>query len=132
VHAEAVEQTTPPRLLNTVPDGLGVDWIFQLVPSHASANARLSELPTAVQAVAAVQDTPARLPLGPVDWLQLVPFHVSTRVKLSAVPTAMQAFAAEQEMAFRALLFAAGLGVDWIAQLVPFHTSAKVKVFEPL
>jgi hypothetical protein len=67
-----------------------------------------------------------------VDWLQLVPFQASTRVVPSAVPTAMQAFGAEQEMPFRELLFAAGLGVAWIAQLVPFHTSAKVNVFEPL
>jgi hypothetical protein len=33
-------QDTPPSPAEAEPDGMGVDWIIQLLPSHRSANVR--------------------------------------------------------------------------------------------
>src|SRR5690348_667164 len=91
VQALADVQDTPESTLNVAPAGLGVCWIVQLDPFHASASvtslpAELMENPTAVQAVAVVQDTPLKkLPCDP-DGLgvgttdQVVPSHASARV----------------------------------------------------
>jgi hypothetical protein len=67
VQAETVEQAIPERLLDVVPVGRAVLWELQLVPFHASARAtpapaRLLEAPTASQAVAAVHETPPKVP----------------------------------------------------------------------
>ena len=65
VHAVAALQDTSLSWLVVEPAGLGVCWTVQLLPSQRSASvswfpAGLPENPTAVQAVAAVQDTPSR------------------------------------------------------------------------
>jgi hypothetical protein len=86
--AVSVAHDTPvsPLFVGVAPAG-GVLWIVQLVPSQRSTkNMMLSVLssddPTAVQAVADVQDTPLRPALGTlgVFWIvQLVPSQRSTR-----------------------------------------------------
>src|ERR1700730_2292988 len=92
VQAVAVLHDTPFRKLLTAPAGLGVGWIFQLLPFQRSASVTrvpepLPESPTAVQAVAAVHDTPIRkLPVAPVGlgvgWIaQLLPFQRSASVR---------------------------------------------------
>ena len=66
VHAAAALHETPYRRLTMAPGGLGAARTFQVLPSHACASVTtssvlvLSSFPTAMQAVAAVQDTPAR------------------------------------------------------------------------
>jgi len=111
------------------PVGLGVVWIFQDVPFHASANVPLRSLPTAVHAVADVHDTPDSTEnpggLG-VAWIfQDVPFHASANVPLGPLPTAMHEVAdvhdtldsdAPPEVR----------GALWSFQAVPFHASASV------
>ena len=64
VHDVALGQDTPFSSLTRAPDGFGVVWIVQLVPFHLSASIAggtsipVLAPPTAVQAVAAVHDTP--------------------------------------------------------------------------
>ena len=131
--------------------GLGVAWIAQVVPSQRSASVdwayelhdephgkMVAELPTAVQAVAEVQDTPVKaLSVTParlgVAWMaQLLPFQRSAKVcespeRVSNCPTAMHAEAELHDVACKKLGSAAGgLRVAWIAQLLPFQRSAKV------
>jgi hypothetical protein len=40
VQVEVAVHDTPSRALPEAPEGFGVDWTFQLVPFHASANVR--------------------------------------------------------------------------------------------
>src|ERR1039457_6066101 len=67
-------------MLPVAPEGLGVGWIFQLLPFQRSASVR----PAAVRGVAAVHDTPLRLlPVAPeglgVGWIfQLGPVAPAT------------------------------------------------------
>ncbi len=94
-------------------------------------------LPTAVQAVADVHDTPARemprtAPEGAaVGWIvQLVPSQTSASALPSAkpLPTAVQAVADVHDTPDRVLSVPpVGFGVGWIVQLVPSHRSAKVR-----
>jgi len=85
VQALAEEQDTPENT-SVGPGGLGVVWVVQDVPFHRSARVTTSPellrmLPTAVQALADVQDTPFRLvTVGPVWIVQVVPFHCSASV----------------------------------------------------
>jgi len=131
VHMVDDEHETAVSWVNTDPAGLGVDWMVQLVPSHASARVTVFPLlpdgvedPTAMQAVELVHETPARLleiepaMFGVVTMLQLVPSQLSASVEdvpatgSSAVPTAMQLVSDEQEIASRTLYRApAGFGV---------------------
>jgi hypothetical protein len=68
VHAAAALHETPYRRLTIAPAGSGTVRTFQVLPFHVCASATmssvlaLSSFPTAMQAVAAVQDTPARKP----------------------------------------------------------------------
>jgi hypothetical protein len=81
---------TPDRLLLVAPAGIGTGWIDQLLPFQRSANVSVPALsendPTAVQALAAVQDTEDRsLLVAPdglgVGWMdQVVPFRRSANV----------------------------------------------------
>src|SRR5213080_263950 len=101
-------------LLSCAPPVAGVAGIDHEVPSQASTSgAPLLSLPTAIQAVAEPQDTPARKPpnclLG-VGWMdQVVPFQRSASVRglppesSTEVPTAVQALAEVQDTAARAL-----------------------------
>ena len=82
----AVGQDTPDRTVSPAAEaGLGVGWIDHPVPFHRSASGALMPLPTAVQAVPEVQDTPSStlsylFGFG-VDWIDhTVPFHRSARV----------------------------------------------------
>lgn len=120
--------------------GLGVDWTFQLLPFQRSASVRprpsLSNLPTAVQAVADVQLTPSSsaevVPVGTeVGWIfQLVPFHRSASGSepelVRCSPTAVHEVADVHDTprSRRLSSVSAGLGVGWIFQLLPFHRSA--------
>jgi hypothetical protein len=78
---------TPSNRLSDTPDGLGVLWTDQLTPSQRSASAELPACPTAVHAVAEVQDTlrsaPAR---GVLTIDHLEPSQRSARGE----PTAIQ------------------------------------------
>src|SRR6516225_9936921 len=132
MQAEAEEQATVFRKVNCAPPGLGVGWMFQLVPFHRSARLPALEFPTAVHADADVQDTPASVapPCGGlgVAWIdQLVPFHRSASVMAVGVkgleaPTAVQA--EDDVHATPDKNAPAGLGADWIRHLLPFHRSA--------
>ncbi len=120
-------QDTPSSELEVAPEGLGVGWVTQVDPFHASARVTLGpELlcvsPTATQAMVEVQDTPrSPLEIAPgglgVGWVtQVDPFHASARVTRSPnlfddAPTAMHAEALVQERAIRMPFGAVGLGV---------------------
>src|SRR5215472_15785281 len=119
------------------PAGLGVGWMRHVTPSHRSASGPFADVPVAVQAEGAVQDTPARtLDAAPaglgVGWmLQFVPFHCSARVwKVPAVlmeyPAAVQAEEAGQATPSRKSGPPTRLGVGWMVHWVPFHRSARV------
>jgi hypothetical protein len=85
------------------PAGFGVVWMVQEVPFHASASGASlvepKEVPTAVQASAATQDTAVRAlltdpaGLGVVWMVQEVPFHASANgawpVEFRYEPTAV-------------------------------------------
>jgi hypothetical protein len=98
VQAVADVHDTPKKALDDWPDGSGVDWIDHRVPSHRSANvtptpALLTDEPTAVHAVTAVQDTADRPTLAKVRpgtrWIaQLgLPAAAEAPVTLPAKPT---------------------------------------------
>jgi hypothetical protein len=134
-------QDTPAKKLPAAPEGVGTGWSCHRVPSHRCATSpvgmpELSRVvPTAMQNVLAVQETPNRpVPGAPaglgVGWMrQLVPFHNSARVpvglpKLSVrAPTAVQATADMHDTAAREPP-TAGLGVGWMRQVTPSHRSA--------
>jgi hypothetical protein len=85
VHAVADVHDTPLRTLNAVPVGWGVSWRDQLVPFQRSVDAIPKGLfafavPTAVQAVDEVHDTPLSPNPGAVCSVQLVPSHRSVKV----------------------------------------------------
>jgi hypothetical protein len=92
-------------------------------------------VPTAVQAVAEVQDTPSRLlemlpalGLGTTD--QLVPFQDSISVWYGlppVLPVAVQVVAEVQDTPERVSPVLAGLGLGTTDQLVPFQDSARVR-----
>ncbi len=93
VHAVVDVQDTPVRELLVAPAGAGVGRMVQVVPFHDSTSCigllgTVKYRPTAVQAVADVQDTPLRellvapAGLGVVWMVQVVPFHTSTNVLL--------------------------------------------------
>jgi hypothetical protein len=136
----AATHETPWKELALAPDGVRIVWITQLVPFHASANplsAVVTARPTAVQAVAEMQDTlESELPVAPVgfgvDWIDhAVPFQDSARdtvvpVLLTKLPTASHAVAVLHETPENELAFApAGTGVDWMTQVIPFQCSAR-------
>lgn len=87
--------------------------------------------PTAVQAVAELQDTPVRrMPEGLSGVLvgttvQLEPFQVSASVPDIDPPTAMQSVDDAQATEFNQPAPAAGLGVGVMRHPVPLHRSAK-------
>jgi hypothetical protein len=129
-------QDTPASVLVRVPGA--VAWTDQEVPFHRSASAYLPvgrwRLPTRVQALGEVQDTPlncASVTLG-VCWIDhVVPFQTSATdwslVGEVARPTAMQNVAEVQETPASELSVApGGLGVFKTDQAVPFHDSASV------
>ena len=133
----AAVQDTAARPLLAAPPGFRLCGAgVQLAPFHCSPRATCGpeavvELPTAVQAVAVVQDTPERLLVaGPgrfgVGWIvQFVPFQFSASVAPLPCPTALQALAAVQETLWK-LPPAAGVGVVWTVQLLPLDCSASV------
>jgi hypothetical protein len=100
------------------------------------APALVANPPAAVQAVAAVQETPVKfayvVPVGVrgVNARQLAPFHCSANtlsdrnapVAVEKPPTAMHAVAEVQETLVNSLnVSRARLGAGFSAQLVPFH-----------
>src|SRR6516164_1902084 len=135
---------TAPRPLPCAPVGLGVVWIDHAVPFQRSASVTVvvlvEVLPTAVQALADVHDTPPRTTDDPpagvgVCWIDhVVPFHRSASDPpllgpVLSMPTAVQALADAHDTAPRPLPWTpVGLGVCWIDHLVPFHRSASVTV----
>jgi hypothetical protein len=121
------------------------DWGYcedQLAPFHRCTKNDIPtgplNVPTAVQAVAELHDTPLRtLYVAPGElglvWIdQLVPFHRSAKVttlpaRLWKYPTAIQAVGDVHDTALSWPDVApVGLGVGCIVQLVPFHRSANV------
>jgi hypothetical protein len=87
VHVVAVVQDTPDRVEMTfcVPLRFGVGSIVHLAPVQASASDPPSPLPTALQAVGEVQNTPVRklsvpLGLGVGSIVHVLPFQVSASV----------------------------------------------------
>jgi len=104
------------RKANWAPAGVGVGWMFQVVPFHPSARVPALETPAAVQADADVHATLVRKPppcagLG-VGWMfQLFPFHPSARVPVLEPPTAVQADADVHDTPLSAAPPWDGLGV---------------------
>jgi hypothetical protein len=154
VQAVADGQETPDMMVYV---RLMVGWIAQVAPSHRSAtvadlwmqgcwkqlqvvpnwHCHPFQAPTAVQPVAAVQDTldrklkavltPVGIGLG-VGWIdQVVPFHCSASVvwlvPVPLCPTAEHALAAVQDTPER-VPPPVGFAVGWITQVVPFDCSA--------
>src|SRR5215470_6661520 len=133
-------QATPPRVMFWAPAGLGVAWTCQVRPFHRSARvlARVW-FPTAVHAVAEVQDTPLRNALRPAGAglkvgtiRQVWPSHRSASVPRyspvagsSSPPTARQDDRDGHETPVR-VPPSAGLGVGWMVQVWPFHRCARV------
>ena len=119
---------TPIRPLAWAPEGLGTGWMVHRVPFHRSARAPESDIPTAMHADGAVQDTaPSDAPgtVGMRCLRQLVPFHLSASALLAPVPTAMQADGLVQSTPNSWLSAAPiGLGVRWMRHLPPFHRCA--------
>jgi hypothetical protein len=135
VQATADVQDAAPR--KPPPAGLGVCWMRHFTPSHRSASGRFADVPMAVQAEGAVQDTPARTlgaaPVGlGVGWMvHRVPFHCSARAwkvpeLLMEYPAAVQAEEAAQATPIRKFGPPVRLGVGWMVHRVPFHCSARV------
>src|SRR5690348_7522899 len=98
-------QATPARKISWPPLRLGVAWTLQVWPFHRSASVLAGVwFPTAVHAVAEVQDTPLRPALGPAGAglkvgtiCHVRPFHRSASVPSdspvagsNSLPTAMQ------------------------------------------
>jgi hypothetical protein len=86
VHAVGDVQLTAFSWLGAAPLGFGVVWSVQLVPSQRSAIVAggivFMVLPTAVQALLDVQDTPARessAGAGTVSAVQVLPFQCSAK-----------------------------------------------------
>ncbi len=110
--------------LKPAPGTLGVCWIDQAVPFHASASVELPEsvVPTAMQNVAEVQETPTselRLApegLGVFRTDHAVPFQDSASVTPAPArscrpPTAMQVLGEVHETAASWPWLVSGLGV---------------------
>jgi hypothetical protein len=122
------------------PATAGVAWTLQVVPFRVSANGS-TELsvaldPTAVQAVAKVQETASSelpaLPIGVgVVWtVQAVPFQNSANgssmsSSLTEMPTAVQAVGAVQETPVSEAYSSLVGGVDSEVQVLPFQFSAR-------
>ena len=127
-------QDTADKELEVAPVGLAAGKTFQATPFHDSAKAFEAEDPTAIQAVAEVQETPERklsVDGFGVDWmLQVDPFQTSATVDRvpvleNADPTAMQAVAEVQEMLESELkVDPLGFGTDCMLQTVPSQDSA--------
>ena len=118
--------------LDSEPEGLGVGWIVQLVPSQRSA---IGPVPTAVQAVAEMHETPDSwlnlLWLGVGSIVQDVPSQRSASVAATLTstesPTAVHAVAEVHDTPYRPENGSAPLlGVVWIVQLDPSQRSASV------
>ena len=119
------------------PLGWAIVSSVQWVPSQRSA-----VVPTAMHAVAAVQETPSRRLTSPaalgVVWMaQLVPFQASASVTLvvpvNEEPTASHAVAEMHETPRSPLeVWLAALEVAWMVQVLPFQTSASVLAVPPL
>jgi hypothetical protein len=142
VQNEGEVQATPAKKLPGAPEGAGTGWICHCWPFHRSATSPVGkpelskDVPTAMQNVRAVQETPKRaVPGAPaglgVGWMvQFVPFHRSARVpvglpKLSVrAPTAVQATDDMQDTAARKPP-PAGAGVCWTRHRAPSHRSAR-------
>jgi hypothetical protein len=122
IHAVADVHATPSRKAegkSRPTPGVEVVWIVHVLPFQNSASvAPMPLLPTAVQAVADVHETPFRLPplgLGVVWVVQVLPSQRSTNVPPLPEPTAVHAEADVHETAFRP----PPLGVVWIVQVLP-------------
>lgn len=143
-HLELMEQDTLESSL-VPPEGTAVFCTVQLFPFHRSASGTmlleaLTKSPTAVQALAAVQETPARwVPRPPVGvgvvWiLQEVPFHTSAHVWVSSDPTASHEVEEVHDTALSWLVVEPNAcGAVSRVQAVPFQCSASGNCFpEPL
>src|SRR6516162_546741 len=120
-----------------LPDGAGTFCTAQFVPFHRSASGTplfeaLTKSPTAVQAFAAVHDTPPRkalrppLGVGVFSIVQDVPSHCSAQVPVLSEPVAWHAVADVQDTPLSCGIWApAGTGVFLITHEVPFQCSAK-------
>src|SRR5439155_23927130 len=115
---------------NWAPAGTTAEETVHAVPSHASARAEPSDVPTAMHVVADAHATAntrlSRAPcgVGMCTTDQAVPSQCSASAEWrpsfpKASPTAMQVVAFGHATPFRMLARApAGFGVDWITHLV--------------
>jgi hypothetical protein len=74
------EHFTPLSWMLLSPDCFGTVWVFQVLPFHRSASPLFPAYPTAVHALAEVQDTPRKRPpvvAGTDCSAQALPFHHS-------------------------------------------------------
>lgn len=139
VHEVADGQDTLPRLgWSVVASEVGFGWIDHSVPFQRSTSDPVAPplaryCPTAVQADAELQETPANVAsmavagIGVGRIVQAVPFQDSASGPADAChPTAIHREADEQDTPVSTLVFhfGSGTGTGWIAHLVPFHFSA--------
>jgi hypothetical protein len=124
-------QDTLSRYVADAPEGLGVAWIVQVIPSHPSTRVWFSEDPTAVQAVADVQAIPCstspRPGLATVCNVHVAPSQSSAIAQGRSLPTAMQASLAVQLTPSRATVLFEGVIAGVIDHEVPSHRSAKAR-----
>jgi hypothetical protein len=118
---------------------LEVDWTAHSVPFQRSAKNGLPPppVPTAVQAVVLVHDTPSKNSspprVGTVCVDQLDPFQDSAQgeneLPLDPTPTAIQLVSLAQDTPASTVSTPVEFVVDWIDHSVPFHRSASVRNF---
>src|SRR5215467_14491339 len=96
-HRDAETQETSLSWLEVTPAGLGVGWMLQVLPFHASASVSvappLSNRPTASQDDDDAHQMPGSCPApgsGMLTIVQVLPLRLSERRLLSTFPTAMQ------------------------------------------
>src|SRR5579864_5370359 len=138
-------QSIPFRLEKMAPDGFGLGWMVQELPSHTSmrvfSRPPAAELPTAVHAVEERHHTllrAARVPVGLGAYCSdhTVPSQPMTSgesvvVALDQVPTAVQAVDEVQETPLRTS-FSPPDTVCSIVQVDPFQSSLSGCVIAPL
>src|SRR5579859_2020154 len=134
-HAFAEAHDTPLSPLCPPPPGTAPAWGFQPLPFQLSLIGttcpRCRSSPTATQALAATQETPARkaslspFGSGVVCTVQPLPFQCSAKARPDARATASHAVAEVHDTELNSRFDdLGGAGVCLILQLLPFHCSA--------
>jgi hypothetical protein len=124
-HEDADRQATALNWLSAAPEGLGVDWMLQVLPFHTSARISVTppllDEPTASQNKVDVHEMPASCPppgSGMLTIAQVPLARISARRWLSVAPTAMHQVPDGQDTALKPHTDAPeGAGVGFCNQL---------------